>query len=223
MEDQSEQTNVVQMEPTKQVVQQQSEMDPTVQQPEAETTHQLDQVVTTSASVNDLVTTIPQSSLDEPPDPNNEPQIEVPLLSDSGNRVFKVQVSLTDFCKLPVSAITNCETNEKLSPTGSHDLQLDKSFIREPEMESPPDKCDLNSNSSLIQMPGANSGDGVPCQSSHISGEPIVVRHTSALLPTQVGIDQSGNVLTDFPFDDKALSLKERRVMSGNTLLPPKK
>ena len=76
---------MVQIEPTKQVVQQQSKMDPTVQQPEAETTHQLDQVVTTSASVNDLVTTIPESSLDEPPDPNNEPQIEVPLLSDSGN------------------------------------------------------------------------------------------------------------------------------------------
>ena len=90
MEDQSEQTNGVQMEPKKQVVQQQPKMDPTVQQPEAETTHQLDQVVTTSASVNDLVTTILESSLDEPPDPNNEPQIEVPLLSDSGNRVFKV-------------------------------------------------------------------------------------------------------------------------------------
>ena len=58
MEDQSEQTNMVQMEPTKQVVQQQPKMDPTVQQPEAETTHQLDQVVTTSASVNDSVTTI---------------------------------------------------------------------------------------------------------------------------------------------------------------------
>ena len=213
MEDQSEKTNVVQMEPTKQVVQQQPEMDPTVQQPGAETTHQLDQVVTASASVNDSVTTIPESSLDEPPDPNNEPQIEVPLLSDSGNRVFKVRVSLTDFCKLPVSAIINCETNEKLSPTGSHDLQLDKSFIHEPEMESPPDKCDLNSNSSLIQMPGANSSDGVHCQSTHISGEPIMVRRTSALLPTQVGIDQSGNVRTDFPFDDKALSLKERLLM----------
>ena len=106
---------------------------------------------------------------------------------------------------------------------GSHDLQLDKSFIRESETESPPDKCDLNSNSSLIQMPGANSSDGVHCQSTHISGEPIMVRHTSALLLTQVGIDQSGNVHTDFPFDDKALSLKERWVMSGNTLLPPKK
>ena len=81
MENQSEQTNMVQqqpgMEPTEQVVQQQSEavtthqvdqqqpvMDPTVQQPEAETTHQLDQVVTTSASVNELVTTILESSLD---------------------------------------------------------------------------------------------------------------------------------------------------------------
>ena len=137
--------------------------------------------------------------------------------------MFKVRVSLTDFCKLLVSAIINCETNEKLSPTGSHDLQLDKSFIHEPEMESPPDKCDLNSNSSLIQMPGANSGDSVPCQSSHISGELIMVCRTSALLPTQVGIDQSGNVRTDFPFDDKDLSLKERWVMSGNTLLLPKK
>ena len=105
-----------------------------------------------------------------------------------------------------------------------------------PDTLSPPEKDDLNSHSLLIQMPGAKSGDGVACQSSQISGEdgvasqssqnsgePLLVRHTSALLPTQVGIEESGTMRTDFPFHGKALSLKEKRVLSGNTLLPPKK
>ena len=45
----------------------------------------------------------------------------------------------------------------------------------------------------------------------------------SALLPTQVGIDQNGDMRKDFPFNLKTLSPKEKHTMSRSTLAPPKK
>ena len=225
---QSDNADVVQQQPntemtTNQVVTaaQSDNADMVHQQPDTDTT--TNQVVSAASSANVSVTTIPDTSLDESLDPNDEPQIEVPLLSDSGQRTFKVTVSLSDFCKLPVSAIINSETNKKLSPTDNHDLQLDMSYIRAPDKLSLHEKDDLNSHSSLIQMPGANSGDGVACKSSQNSEEPLLVCRTSASLLTQVGIDKSGMVCTDFPFDGNTLSLKEKRALLGNTLLPPKK
>ena len=121
-----------------------------------------------------------------------------------------------------MSAIINSETNEKFSPTDNHDLQLETSCIQVPDKLSLHEKDDLNSHSSLIQMPGSNSGDGMPHKSSQNSEEPLLLPHTSSL-PTQVGINKSGTVHTDFPFDGNTLSLKEKQALSGNTLLPPKK
>ena len=177
------------------------------QQPDTDMT--TNQVVSAASSANVLVTTIPETSLDESLDPNGEPQIEVPLLSDSGHRIFKVVVPLSDFCKLPVSAIINSETNEKFSLTDNHDLQLETSCIPVPDKLSLHEKDDLNSHSSLIQMPGSKSSDGVPRKSSQNSEEPLLVPCTSTL-PTQVGIDKSGTVCTDFPFDGNTLSIKEK-------------
>ena len=92
-------------------------------------------------------------------------------------------------------------------------------------MSSLAEKHGLNSQSSSIQMPGdcVKSGEGGDHGQSSEDNGGAVIYHSTTLLPTQVGIDQSGTVHTDFPFDGKELSLKQKWAMSGNTLLPPKK
>ena len=57
------------------------------QQPDTDMT--TNQVVSAASSANVSVTTIPKTPLDESLDPNDEPQIEIPLLSDSGHRILK--------------------------------------------------------------------------------------------------------------------------------------
>ena len=248
MDGQSEQTNVVQPEVTTGTAMTGNSCAPTISdsdqpnvtQQQMETTSDVDVVNASSASANVSVTTIPDTCPDdipnpndEPttisetcpddiPNPNDEPQIDVPLLSDCGQRVYNVRVSLSEFCKLPVNAIINSETNEMLSPTGDHDLQLDTSFITTPDMSSLPERDCSNFSSSSIQMPGDNGVARSSGGGGQSSDEPCVIIHRT-LLATQVGIDNSGTVRRDFPFDGKDLSLKEKRFMSGNTLLPPKK
>ena len=132
MDAQSDETNKPKMESASHVITAASDNDcaamisqseqPNVIQQQMETTN--DAANSSSASANVSVTTIPETCPDDIPHPTDEPLIDVLVLSDSGQRVFKVRVSLSEFCKLPVNAIINFETNKMLSPTGGHDYSL---------------------------------------------------------------------------------------------------
>ena len=127
---------------------------------------------------------------------NEEPMIEIPLTT--GSQILKMRVSLTDFCKLPIRdiGVYNSET-------------VTDSTIASPMLNS----------SFCIQIGSASScvveGDKVVRKS--VSGN----RALNSRLPTQIGIAESGEVHTDFPFDDPNLSKKEKQHLQMSTLMPP--
>ena len=127
---------------------------------------------------------------------NEEPMIEIPLMT--GSQILKMRVSLTDFCKLPIRdiGVYNSET-------------VTDSTIAFPMLNS----------SFCIQIGSASScvveGDKVVRKS--VSSN----RALNSRLPTQIGIAESGEVRTDFPFDDPNLSKKEKQHLQMSTLMPP--
>ena len=126
---------------------------------------------------------------------NEEPMIEIPLTT--GSHILKMRVSLTDFCKLPIRDI-RFYNNETAANSTSASPMLNSSFCMQ-----------IDSASSCV-----------------VEGEKVVrksVAGSRALnkLPTQIGIAESGEVHTDFPFDDPNLSKKEKQVLQMSTLMPP--
>ena len=105
------------------------------------------------------------------------------------NKILKVQVSWENFCKLPLQGIVDCSTNKNLIETKHTDV-----------------KETINS-SFCMQISSSNGSEG--------GG---VSTRQSCILPTQVGVDSSGEVRADFPFDGKALSRREKQQLSTSTL-----
>ena len=105
------------------------------------------------------------------------------------NKILKVQVSWENFCKLPLQGIVDCTTNKNLIETKHTDV-----------------KETINS-SFCMQISSTNGSEGGGVSSRQ-----------SCILPTQVGVDSSGEVRADFPFDGKVLSRREKQQLSTSTL-----
>ena len=116
---------------------------------------------------------------------NEEPMIEIPLVTCS--HVFKMRVTLTDFCKLPIRDI-GMYSNETAANTTTASPMLNSSFCMQ-----------IGSASSCVE------GEKVVQKS--VAGN----RAMRKLLPTQIGIAELGEVRTDFPFDDPMLTRMEKQ------------
>ena len=141
---------------------------------------------------------VPPSAEEVTPDTvsaNEEPMIEIPLMT--GSHILKMRVSLTDFCKLPIRDI-GFYNNETAANSTTASAMVNSSFCMQ-----------IGSASSCV-----------------VEGEKVVrksVAGSRALdkLPTQIGIAESGEVRTDFPFNDPNLSKTEKKHLKMSTLMPP--
>ena len=127
----------------------------------------------------------------------DEPIIEIPLTAESSGQVFKLRVSITDFCNLPIKEII------KVDGTQHHLIEISN---------PPPVDNQLNLCQNTSSLPQISS-----TTVSNTCGEGgVSLWAGSCNLPTQVGVDQQGNVWLDFPFD--TLPTKQKKVLS-NTML----
>ena len=127
---------------------------------------------------------------------NEEPMIEIPLTT--GSHVFKMRVSLTDFCKLPIRDI-GIYNNETAANSTTASPMLNSSFCMQ-----------IGSTSSSCVVEGEK-----------VVRKSVAVNRGLNRLPTQIGIAESGEVRTDFPFDDPNLSKKEKEHLKFSTLMAP--
>ena len=117
------------------------------------------------------------------------------MRAESGE-MFKVRLSAAEFCKVPIREIV------KVDGTRHHLIEISKPTSIDQKMNL----CENTSSSP--QISSSTNGDGV-----------VSLRTGSCNLPTQVGVDNAGNVRRDFPFDGKTLTMKEKKVLSSTTLV----
>ena len=105
----------------------------------------------------------------------DEPIIEIPLTAESSGQVFKLRVSMTDFCNLPIKEII------KVDGTRHHLIEISNP----PPVDNQLNLCQNTSSSLQISSTTASNthGDGG-----------VSLRAGSCNLPTQVGVDQQGNI-----------------------------
>ena len=126
----------------------------------------------------------------------DEPVIEIPFRTGSSGKVFKLQVSMTDFCKLPIREVV------KLDGMRHHLIEINNQPPVDKEMI-------LHENtSSSPQISSSTNGDGV-----------VNLIKSTCNLPMQVGVDIAGNVRRDFLFDGKTLTMREKKALSSTTLV----
>ena len=136
---------------------------------------------------------------------DDESIIEIPVVSESSREMFKLRVTLADFCKLPVKQVVKCDGAEHY-------------LIGTDTDTSPSDNKMSLCASSSTQISSSTSGADV-CG----DGGVVNYRKGSLILPTQVGVDNDGNVQCDFPFDGKTLSTREKKVLCTTTLVKARK
>ena len=136
---------------------------------------------------------------------DDEPIIEIPVVSESSRETFKLRVTLADFCKLPVKQVVKCDGAEHY-------------LIGTDTDTSPSDNKMSLCASSSTQISSSTSGADV-CG----DGGVVNFQKGSSILPTQVGVDNDGNVQRDFPFDGKTLSTREKKVLCTTTLVKARK
>ena len=129
------------------------------------------------------------------PDPD-EPVIEIPFRTESSGKVFKLQVSMTDFCKLPIREVVKLDGMRHHLIEVNNQPPLDKEMILHKNTSSSP------------QISSSTNGDGV-----------VNLIKSTCNLPMQVGVDNAGNIRRDFPFDGKMLTMREKKALSITTLV----
>ena len=173
--------------------------------------HQDEHVTPDMAHQDEHVTTVDQPtscnvvSENDGPVRDDEPIIEIPVVSESSREMFKLRVTLADFCKLPVKQVVKCDGAEHY-------------LIGTDTDTSPSDNKVSLCASSSTQISSSTSGADV-CG----DGGVVNFRTGSSILPTQVGVDNDGNVRRDFPFNGKTLSTKEKKVLCTTTLIKARK
>ena len=125
---------------------------------------------------------------------NEEPMIEIPL--SSGSQICKIKVTLADFCKLPI-----------------RDIRIDsgETSSRNTNIAVMP----LLNSSFCTQISSTTSGDKVACVITGSAEDVIsmtevpqlvIPKRLSLKLPTQIAINEVGQVRADFPFDSPNIS-----------------
>ena len=144
--------------------------------------HQDQHVTLDMAHQDEHVTTVDQPtscnvvSENDGPVRDDEPIIEIPVVSESSRKTFKLRVTLADFCKLPVKQVVKCDGAEHY-------------LIGTDTDTSPSDNKMSLCASSSTQISSSTSGADV-CG----DGGVVNFRKGSSILPTQVGVDNDGNV-----------------------------
>ena len=105
----------------------------------------------------------------------DEPIIEIPLTAESIGEVFKLRVSMTDFCNLLIKEII------KVDGTRHHLIEISNP----PPVDNQLNLCQNTSSSLQISSTTVSNTHGE-------SG--VSLWADSCNLPTQVGVDQQGNV-----------------------------
>ena len=128
----------------------------------------------------------------------DEPIIEIPLTAESSGQVFKLRVSMTDFCNLPIKKIINVDGTRHHLIEISNPLPVDNQL----------NLCQNTSSSPQISSTTVSN--------THGEGG-VSLWAGSCDLPTQVGVNQQGSIQLDFPFD--TLPTKQKKVISNTTLV----
>ena len=139
---------------------------------------------------------------------SEEPMIEIPL--SSGSRIFKVKVSLADFCKLPIRdiGIDSDETSSRNTNIAVMPL-LNSSFCT--QISSTASTTSGDKGACVVK----ESAEGV----IRMTETPLVIpRRSSLKLPTQIAINDQGKVRCDFLFDNLDLSQHEKKELNYSTL-----
>ena len=105
----------------------------------------------------------------------DEPIIEIPLTAESSGQVFKLRVSMTDFCNLLIKEII------KVDGTWHHLIEISNP----PPVDNKLNLCQNTSSSLQISSTTVSN----TCGESGLS-----LWAGSCNLPTQVGVDQHGNI-----------------------------
>ena len=145
---------------------------------------------------------------------SEEPMIEIPL--SSGSRIYKMKVSLADFCKLPIRDIgfASGETSSRNTNIAVMPL-LNSSFCM--QISSTP------SGDKGARTDGVVSMTGVQRVIPKTSGvQRVIPKRSSVKLSTQIAINEEGKVRSDFPFDSANLSQREKRERNYSTLFATK-
>ena len=145
--------------------------------------HQDQHVTPDMAHQDEHVTTVDQPtscnivSENDGPVRDDEPIIEIPVVSESSRETFKLRVTLADFCKLPVKQVVKCDGAEHYYLIGTN------------TDTSPSDNKMSLCASSSTQISSSTSG-------ADVCGDGGVVNFWkgSSILPTKVGVDNDGNV-----------------------------
>ena len=143
---------------------------------------------------------------------SEEPMIEIPL--SSGSRIFKMKVSLADFCKLPIRdiRIDSDETSSRNTNIAVMPL-LNSSFCT--QISSTASTTSGDKGACVVK----ESAEGV----IRMTETPLVIpRRSSLKLPTQIAINDQGKVRCDFPFDNPNLSQREKKELNYSTLFSSK-
>ena len=143
---------------------------------------------------------------------SEEPMIEIPL--SSGLRIFKMKVSLADFCKLPIRdiGIDSDETSSRNTNIAVMPL-LNSSFCT--QISSTASTTSSDKGACVVK----ESAEGV----IRMTEMPLVIPKRSSLkLPTQIAINDQGKVRCDFPFDNPDLSQREKKELNYSTLFSSK-
>ena len=143
---------------------------------------------------------------------SEEPMIEIPL--SSGLRIFKMKVSLADFCKLPIRdiGIDSDETSSRNTNIAVMPL-LNSSFCT--QISSTASTTSGDKGACVVK----ESAEGV----IRMTEIPLVIpRRSSLKLPTQIAINDQGKVRCDFPFDNPDLSQCEKKELNYSTLFSSK-
>ena len=143
---------------------------------------------------------------------SEEPMIEIPL--SSGSRIFKMKVSLADFCKLPIREIRIDSDETSLRNTNIAVMPLlNSSFCT--QISSTASTTSGDKGACVVK----ESAEGV----IRMTEMPLVIPKRSSLkLPTQIAINDQGKVRCDFPFDNPDLSQCEKKELNYSTLFSSK-
>ena len=146
---------------------------------------------------------------------SEEPMIEIPL--SSGLRIYKMKVSLADFCKLPIRDIgfASGETSSRNTNIAVMPL-LNSSFCMQISSTTSGDKGARTDG--VVSMTGAQ---GVIPKTS--GAQRVIPKRSSVKLPTQIAINEEGKVRSDFPFDSANLSQRQKRELNNSTLFATKR
>ena len=133
---------------------------------------------------------------------NEEPMIEIPL--SSGSRVFKMKVTLADFCKLPIRDIGIDSDETSSRNTNIAVMPLLNSFFCT-QISSTTSTTSGDKRTHVI----TGSAEGVISMTE--APQLVIPKRLSVKLLTQIAINDVGQIRVDFPFDSPNLSQHEKR------------